>query len=170
MKKTLLLLVSGLLITCMAGSAMAYDAFIWNGEGTGAATVPIQLAPGESKTLSYHGENIDARAFGLDLPYSYSVEPSDSLGSEGDISVIFSDPSFTPTTSISTDTGVITITNTGGVEGASYLVTISAGTYGVEFGAASRRVDSIPEFPTVALPVAALIGLVFIFGRKKEEL
>ncbi|AKB71769.1 hypothetical protein MSMAC_1879 [Methanosarcina mazei C16] len=29
---------------------------------------------------------------------------------------------------------------------------------------------SIPEFPTVALPVAALIGLVFIFGRKKEGL
>jgi len=28
----------------------------------------------------------------------------------------------------------------------------------------------IPEFPTVALPVAAILGLVFIFGRKKEGL
>lgn len=27
-----------------------------------------------------------------------------------------------------------------------------------------------PEFPTVALPVAAVIGLVFIFGRKKDGL
>lgn len=26
----------------------------------------------------------------------------------------------------------------------------------------------IPEFPTIALPVAAVLGLVFIFGRKKE--
>lgn len=27
----------------------------------------------------------------------------------------------------------------------------------------------IPEFPTVALPVAAILGLMFIFGRKKQE-
>ncbi|WP_235271135.1 PEF-CTERM sorting domain-containing protein [Methanosarcina mazei] len=33
----------------------------------------------------------------------------------------------------------------------------------------SPNVD-IPEFPTVALPVAAILGLVFIFGRKKEGL
>jgi hypothetical protein len=29
---------------------------------------------------------------------------------------------------------------------------------------------SIPEFPTVALPIAAIIGLVFMFGRKNEKL
>jgi hypothetical protein len=28
----------------------------------------------------------------------------------------------------------------------------------------------VPEFPTVALPVAAIIGLVFVFGRRKENL
>jgi hypothetical protein len=28
----------------------------------------------------------------------------------------------------------------------------------------------IPEFPTVALPVVAILGLVFVFGRKKEGL
>ncbi|AKB61302.1 hypothetical protein MSMAP_1317 [Methanosarcina mazei SarPi] len=27
----------------------------------------------------------------------------------------------------------------------------------------------IPEFPTMALPVAAILGLMFIFGRKKQE-
>jgi hypothetical protein len=27
----------------------------------------------------------------------------------------------------------------------------------------------IPEFPTVALPVAAILGLMFVFGRKKQE-
>ncbi len=90
---------------------------------------------------------------------------------KGDISVTFSHPSFTPADITDTDIGVITITNTAGIEGASYLITISAGATGVEFGgAASRHVDSIPEFPTVALPVAAILGLVFIFGRKKEGL
>ncbi|WP_082098506.1 MULTISPECIES: PEF-CTERM sorting domain-containing protein [unclassified Methanosarcina] len=27
----------------------------------------------------------------------------------------------------------------------------------------------IPEFPTVALPVAAIMGIMFIFGRRKQE-
>jgi hypothetical protein len=29
---------------------------------------------------------------------------------------------------------------------------------------------NIPEFPTLALPIAAILGLVFVFGRKKEGL
>ncbi|MDI9393985.1 MAG: PEF-CTERM sorting domain-containing protein [Euryarchaeota archaeon] len=28
---------------------------------------------------------------------------------------------------------------------------------------------AVPEFPTISLPVAAMLGLIFIFGRKKEE-
>ncbi|MHB8101344.1 MAG: PEF-CTERM sorting domain-containing protein [Methanosarcina sp.] len=28
----------------------------------------------------------------------------------------------------------------------------------------------MPEFPTVALPVAGVLGLLFVFGRKKEGL
>lgn len=27
----------------------------------------------------------------------------------------------------------------------------------------------IPEFPTIAMPIAAVLGLMFVFGRKKEE-
>lgn len=38
----------------------------------------------------------------------------------------------------------------------------------VELDAASIKVD-VPEFPTVALPVAALIGLVFLFQQKKRK-
>ncbi|KKG02336.1 hypothetical protein DU86_00690 [Methanosarcina mazei] len=170
MKRILLLMISGLLIVCMAGSAMAYDAAIWNSQGTGAAQTPIVLGPGESKTLSYHVESILPINVGKALTYSYNVEPANSRANEGDISVTFSHPSFTPADITDTDIGVITITNTAGIEGASYLITISAGATGVEFGAASRHVDSIPEFPTVALPVAAILGLVFIFGRKKEGL
>ena len=29
--------------------------------------------------------------------------------------------------------------------------------------------ESIPEFPTVVIPIAAIIGLAFIFNRRKEE-
>jgi hypothetical protein len=29
---------------------------------------------------------------------------------------------------------------------------------------------NIPEFPSVAVPVAAILGLVVIFGRKKREI
>jgi uncharacterized membrane protein len=29
-------------------------------------------------------------------------------------------------------------------------------------------VNSIPEFPSIALPAVAVLGLVFVFGRKKE--
>lgn len=32
-----------------------------------------------------------------------------------------------------------------------------------------RGHTEIPEFPTVALPVAAILGLMFIFGRRKQE-
>lgn len=31
-------------------------------------------------------------------------------------------------------------------------------------------VTYIPEFPTVTLPVVAILGLIFVFGRKKEVL
>lgn len=29
---------------------------------------------------------------------------------------------------------------------------------------------NVPEFPTVALPVAAILGLIFVFGRRKGDL
>lgn len=173
MKKILLLLISSLLIASMAGSAMAlpYDAFLWNEAGTGASPSDIDLAPGQSKVLSYHGENINSLAFGVPLRYSYDVDVKPgSSGSEDDIIVSFSHDSFVPTGPLSTDVGVITVTNVKGPVGAQYLVKVSAGEDGIEFGMASRTVNSIPEFPTVALPVAAILGLVFVFGRKKDGL
>jgi hypothetical protein len=35
-------------------------------------------------------------------------------------------------------------------------------------GGGKESTTSIPEFPTIALPVAAIIGIMFIVGRKKE--
>lgn len=46
----------------------------------------------------------------------------------------------------------------GATDTASFTSAFFAGPYG-----------EIPEFPTVALPVAAILGLLFIFGRRKQE-
>lgn len=37
------------------------------------------------------------------------------------------------------------------------------------FSSGGNPPTQVPEFPTVALPVAAILGLMFIFGRKKQE-
>jgi hypothetical protein len=34
----------------------------------------------------------------------------------------------------------------------------------------NSQLTLVPEFPTVAVPVAAVLGLLFMFGRKKEKL
>ena len=175
MKKMLLILVSGLLLLCMAGSAMAlpYDAAIWNAAGTSAAPNPIALNPGNSITLSYRGDNIDSAAFNVGLKYVVTVTSQNSLGSPSDVTYTLVHPNFTPTGSTYIDKGVITLTlNPAANKDAKYLVSIKAGdeTTDVEFGGASRTVTSVPEFPTVALPVAGMIGLLFVFGRKKEGL
>jgi hypothetical protein len=171
MKKILSLLISGLILLCMAGSAMAnpFDPAILNAAGTADAPNPIDLGPGQSIILSFKGTNILPSAVGADLVYSYLVTPTNG-GSAGDISVSFSHANFHPTATTYTDTGVITITNNAPV-GKTFQVKISAGTEtSIEFGTASRNVNSIPEFPTVAAPVAAVLGLLFVLGRKKEGL
>ena len=39
---------------------------------------------------------------------------------------------------------------------------------GVTVCEGSTFLTDIPEFPTVALPIAAILGLMFIFGRKRD--
>ena len=36
-------------------------------------------------------------------------------------------------------------------------------------GSATSDISAVPEFPTIALPVAAILGLAFIFQRRREE-
>jgi hypothetical protein len=38
-----------------------------------------------------------------------------------------------------------------------------------ESGNNNNNNNEIPEFPTIALPIAAVIGIAFIFNRRKEE-
>jgi hypothetical protein len=169
--KKILLLVSGLLILCMAGSALAnpFDPSILDAAGTAAEPTPINLAPGQSITLSFHGENIDEGAFHQNNPYGSTVKATGGGGADTDLTVE-TPTNFVPDAAIYTDIGAIKITNTAGKVSATYRVTIQAGDGQIEFGATSRTVNSIPEFPTVAAPIAGIIGLLFIFGRKKEGL
>ena len=63
-------------------------------------------------------------------------------------------------------------------DGNSIVVHMSFGSEKIEVG--NKKVDSswlggggdieIPEFPTMALPFVAILGLLFIFGRRKQEL
>ena len=39
---------------------------------------------------------------------------------------------------------------------------------GITIVEGSTYLSEIPEFPTVALPIAAILGLMFIFGRKRD--
>jgi hypothetical protein len=47
-------------------------------------------------------------------------------------------------------------------------ITINCGTFDdLEYETQDTSSTSVPEFPTIILPVAAIIGLVVIFGRRK---
>jgi len=87
-------------------------------------------------------------------------------------------PSLGPVTNnlnpiLATDSLTITLVNNPQDPlGTMYVVTVigGPGTTGGETASASRTVKGftiIPEFPTVILPIAAIIGLVFFFQKKK---
>ncbi|MHC1755328.1 MAG: PEF-CTERM sorting domain-containing protein [Methanosarcina sp.] len=183
MKKMLLLLVSGLLIVCMAGSAMA-------GSITIVDPLDLTISPGST---SFKQSDLTVTATN-DADYTLELKTTDGLvayiGDESsDLKV------GDATTNLATSTSVLRTTfhstsaspthsgkvyiklanpsdetfKSGEVYVTVYRGTGEVETSKIEVSSASIGVN-VPEFPTVALPVAALIGLVFIFGRKKEGL
>ncbi|AFV22960.1 hypothetical protein Mpsy_0751 [Methanolobus psychrophilus R15] len=169
MKRTLAILFVA--IMAMAGTASAYDAFIWNAAGTGAAPQPLVLKAGDSITLSFRAENIAPAAVGVPLVYDYTVVALAGGAQVSDITVNLP-AAFTPTATTDTDIGAIEVTlDAAALYGAEYRVTIKAGDeqVDIDFGSASRNIESIPEFPTIALPIAAILGLAFFMQRRKEE-
>ena len=53
-----------------------------------------------------------------------------------------------------------------------FKITDNAGNYDTlhaSIDACNTYVNAVPEFPTIALPVAAILGLAFIFQRRREE-
>lgn len=47
--------------------------------------------------------------------------------------------------------------------------TLAAGNTDPEIDAIATRSGDIPEFPTMAIPVIAVIGLMLLFQRRKSE-
>lgn len=71
---------------------------------------------------------------------------------------------------------VFTAANQGGEDedsdaeagGATSCFTLNAGDYYSVVDAGMYNQQEIPEFPTVAIPMIAVLGLAFVFGRRKE--
>lgn len=178
MKKILLLIVSGLLIACMAGSAMAEGMNLVSDAPTTEDGSTIQAVPG---SIIY----LDTQFWGYPsgIQYNYVsgtakiTKPGETkrVATEDEVSVHFVRSFFVPTDADPIDDSVIEVTI-----GPESLVPVGSNIVVTVVGADSKecdielkavqRITTIPEFPTVALPVAAILGLVFIFGRKKEEL
>jgi hypothetical protein len=176
MKKILLLLVSGLLIACMAGSAMAIELEIWK-DGAEAPEV-LEIAPQSAnyydlRVIGGLGDAVTYSAYGVKIKLAGT---SNYVPAQPDqVAVAFVRPGFTTPVSDSgnnnLDSGVLEITLGDIPIGSNIVFNVQIDDDVVPIHAtASRRITAVPEFPTVALPVAAILGLVFIFGRKKEEM
>ncbi|KKG15905.1 hypothetical protein EO98_10520 [Methanosarcina sp. 2.H.T.1A.6] len=182
MKKMLLLLVSGLLIVCMAGSAVAGSITVVN---------PLDLTISPGSTSFIHSD-LTVTATN-DADYTLELKTTDGLvayigDEDSDLKV------GDATNNLATSTSMLSTTfhsasnaqtHSGKVyvklanpddetfKGGEVHITVYRGTdkveTSIEVSSASIGVN-VPEFPTVALPIAAVIGLVFIFGRKKEGL
>jgi hypothetical protein len=180
MKKILIMVVISLV--ALMGTASAYQAVLYNADGTVINEEnPIQLQPGTSVTLSYYATGILPSEAYEDFPYTIVAKAvragSPASASADDIVVVLNKASFNPAGSSSfMDVAAITIVmNEDAPIGARYYVEIGAGdssdpeTATTEFQTVSRTIESIPEFPTIALPIAAILGLAFIMQRRKEE-
>lgn len=175
MKKISLLIVSGLLIACMAGSAMAIEVEIWNNGAESSEIlkiIPQSVNYYDLKVIGGLGDDVTYSAYGvkIKLPNGNYVDAQPDQ-----VLVSFERNLFTTPTSDSgndnLDPGVLKITLGDIPIGSSIIFNVQVDNTVVPiFATASRRIATVPEFPTVALPVAAILGLVFIFGRKKDGL
>jgi hypothetical protein len=177
MKKMLLLLVSGLLIACMAGSAMAGSVTVVlpdavtitpNSNSFVLSNLDIKTDTGNFKVVLIPDSGLEAYiGDSSDLDLGSSSNPITS-------SMTNQYKSFNSASDGQHHTGKVFIRgSTGGeVKVLVYDGSVQVGTDIITVlpkSSATISVD-VPEFPTVALPVAAILGMVFIFGRKKEGL
>jgi len=167
MKKILLLLVSGLLIACMAGSAMAAGGHldIVDENGQSLTVNPIVMGTDDEKDIYLDATSISVSE---DRFYVTIKRTDDPNG----VSHLSADPGYQDLVFPSAGARVISdtpikLTMSGADPKETYDVIVDGTTISVR---ATAEVTTVPEFPTVALPVAAILGLVFIFGRKKDGL
>ncbi|HOW13965.1 PEF-CTERM sorting domain-containing protein [Methanosarcina sp.] len=149
-------------------------------------TITVQDVSTDLNTIS----NVDLKEIGIVLPAGYSVTSVVDEGAENDWSATtgsYEESEFGHfNTQINRDPGSNSKTR-GPIKiylnkalagslpaneyGNSVVVHISFGEKG-EALVGSTWVSGytpIPEFPSIALPVVAILGIMFIFGRRKQE-
>lgn len=148
----------------------------------------VKLAPGSSMTLDMTVSGIDPSDFNTVFFLSqFSVDcsklnppPLDTSCNSGGVysNIVINNSldtiGFVPTSSIVKLPGAITITMPGGPTadpvGTQYIISIQGSSgASLAFPIASVDAQSIPEFPMIAAPVAAVIGIVFFFQRRKKN-
>jgi hypothetical protein len=184
MKKTiLLLLLSGLLIACMAGTAVSMPASSClknNITGDTLCDKDITLSLNQALLANFVVLEYNPKTESGTYAYQYTVTPwpnvnGNTVGNASDVTVT-GPQNFTLPTGQSnyTDPNPISITVTKLVldsAGAPAKYKITVGNTDFILTSASVNVSTqVPEFPTVAVPVAAVLGLLFVFGRKKGDL
>ncbi|WMW23254.1 PEF-CTERM sorting domain-containing protein [Methanolobus mangrovi] len=185
MKKLIILAIAMIAMIAMIGTASAYQAVFYDETGNVVNLEnPLQLKPGASITLSYYASGISDNDVNDDFYYKI-IKSNVSLespvpASDNDIEVILNNVKFNPAgANAYMDIGAVTIkVKDTAPEKALYTVEVGAGNPDgtnipssaiTEFQTVSKSVQLIPEFPTIALPVAAILGLAFFMQRRKEE-
>nr|WP_321497537.1 PEF-CTERM sorting domain-containing protein [uncultured Methanolobus sp.] len=175
MKKLLIALV---VLLAMAGNASAFGANVLSQTGADLDEV-IPLAPGTCMNLSLELEGLQKYS---NLYYSVDTAHTDS-----EITVHFirdSAPLVLANPFVDLDCFYVEMSESA-VEGQTYTIAIDIerellDANGNPIGTENEKLDflatatqrfntTIPEFPTIALPVAAIIGLAFFIQRRKQE-
>gem|GEM_PF-1406564 len=175
-------LIIAMILIAMIGTVSAYQAQFYDEAGNVVnLDNPVMLKPDSSITLSYYATGISELDQNDDFYYKV-IKKNVSLespvpASDDDIEIILNNANFNPGGADSyMDVGAITINvKPTAPEKALYTIEVGAGNPDdlssaiTEFQTVSKSIELIPEFPTVALPVAAILGLAFLFQRRKEE-
>ncbi len=175
MRKTLIVMV---LFTLFVGTVSANPLYAYIKDASGNDfTNPFYIDRSETIDLSL--QLADIRDGDLNVAYDLQMQVFEADGvtpaSPSEITYNLVKTSVTPTADPYTELKVATITAASDIPvGNQYVVRITAGgnTVGsttLESAHATKTTEAIPEFPTVALPVAAILGLAFLFQRRKEE-
>jgi hypothetical protein len=197
MKKLTLIFVSILLITCLAGSAMATEPV--NDESLISATNGVIVAPAGQSTpvtinlfpYSVGGTTIiQANTFHEVMLQLTVTNPTITvtlptkdwqgntatwldknnyriytLTSSNNVAYL-ANQKFTTTSSIVAYVYTSVQTSSGSLTAS---IDRDPDCQHVYIATDTDKITSVPEFPTVALPVAGILGLLLVFGRKKED-
>ncbi len=166
------------LLLALTGIAAAMDAQIMDSTGANPAPAGIALARDQSVDLNFRATGIcpveGTSNLPLSLPVSAIIVPLNG-GSASDLAItgIPVDPANMTVGFNNPKTLVpFTVKNIAAPPGTTYRVTVVAGEIrtGLDFGSASRQFQSVPEFATVAMPIAAVMGLIFaVYHRRTEK-